>query len=138
MAKKQTRRSISIRGATYAQLRDYTESAAISMSDFVEQRIAEFFTAHPGLLTRAAQAPLPEPVKAAPRIAIARAEPLRLAPLPRKSAVLAKPVAPTAALRVSAPAAAAIRTNEGRPKPTPAQGILKARTTVEGYRGIRF
>ena len=44
MAKKQTRRSVSIRGTTYAQIRAYCERQGLSMSEFVEQRIAAFFT----------------------------------------------------------------------------------------------
>ncbi len=47
-AKKNNRRSISVRGSTYYRLRDYCEGAGFSMSDFVEQRIAEFFAALPG------------------------------------------------------------------------------------------
>ena len=41
MAKKQTRRSISVRGSTYYRLREYCDGAGASMSDFIEQRIAE-------------------------------------------------------------------------------------------------
>ena len=43
MAKKQTRRSVSIRGSTYELIRQYCEQNDISMSEFVEERIAEFF-----------------------------------------------------------------------------------------------
>lgn len=43
MAKKQTRRSVSIRGATYELIRQYCEQNGLSMSEFVEERIAEFF-----------------------------------------------------------------------------------------------
>ena len=43
MAKKQTRRSVSIRGTTYEQIRQYCERHEISMSEFVEERIASFF-----------------------------------------------------------------------------------------------
>jgi hypothetical protein len=43
MAKKQTRRSVSIRGSTYEQIRKYCERNDISMSEFVEARIASFF-----------------------------------------------------------------------------------------------
>jgi hypothetical protein len=43
MAKKQTRRSVSIRGATYEQIRKYCERNNVSMSEFVEARIALFF-----------------------------------------------------------------------------------------------
>jgi len=43
MAKKQSRRSVSIRGSTYDQIRLYCERNDISMSEFVEERIALFF-----------------------------------------------------------------------------------------------
>ena len=43
MAKKQTRRSVSIRGSTYDQIRKYCERNGLSMSTFVETQIASFF-----------------------------------------------------------------------------------------------
>ncbi len=43
MAKKQTRRSVSIRGSTYELVRQYCEQNDVSMSEFVEERIAVFF-----------------------------------------------------------------------------------------------
>lgn len=43
MAKKQTRRSVSIRGSTYEQIRKHCERNNVSMSEFVEERIALFF-----------------------------------------------------------------------------------------------
>ena len=43
MSKKQSRRSVSIRGSTYDQIRAYCERNEISMSEFVEERIAHFF-----------------------------------------------------------------------------------------------
>ena len=43
MAKKQSRRSVSIRGSTYDLIRRYCERNDISMSEFVEDRIATFF-----------------------------------------------------------------------------------------------
>lgn len=46
MAKKQTRRSVSIRGATYETLRAYCEGHSVSMSEFVEERIASFLASH--------------------------------------------------------------------------------------------
>ncbi|MCB9554823.1 MAG: hypothetical protein H6707_01885 [Deltaproteobacteria bacterium] len=45
MAKKQTRRSVSVRGTTYERVRLYCERIGISMSEFVEARVAEFFEA---------------------------------------------------------------------------------------------
>ena len=43
MAKKQTRRSVSIRGITYDKVRTYCERHNLSMSEFVEDLISQFF-----------------------------------------------------------------------------------------------
>ena len=43
MAKKQTRRSVSIRGSTYELIQQYCKQNKQSMSEFVEERIAAFF-----------------------------------------------------------------------------------------------
>ena len=43
MAKKQTRRSVSIRGNTYDRVRSYCEKRGQSMSEFVEDLIGQFF-----------------------------------------------------------------------------------------------
>jgi hypothetical protein len=43
MATKQTRRSISVRGATYETLRRYCENQNRSMSDIVEEQLARLF-----------------------------------------------------------------------------------------------
>jgi len=42
MAKKQTRRSISVSHNTYNRLRAYCETNGISMSRFVEMRVGDF------------------------------------------------------------------------------------------------
>lgn len=42
MAKKQTRRSISVSRDTYNRLRAYCETNGISMSRFVEMRVGDF------------------------------------------------------------------------------------------------
>jgi len=47
MATKQTRRSISVRGATYDTLRRYCEQHQRSMSDLVEEQLATLFTKAP-------------------------------------------------------------------------------------------
>ena len=43
MATKQTRRSISVRGATYETLRRYCENQNRSMSEIVEEQLARLF-----------------------------------------------------------------------------------------------
>ena len=66
MATKQTRRSISVRGTTYDNLRRYCEQQGISMSEVVEGEIAR-------VLSRAGSTGRPAPVPydkvVAPRIA---------------------------------------------------------------------
>jgi hypothetical protein len=52
MAKKQTRRSISVSKGTYERLRAYCETNGISMSQFVEKRVGE-------VLGRAEKQPTP-------------------------------------------------------------------------------
>jgi hypothetical protein len=42
MAKKQTRRSISVSRSTYERLRAYCETTGMSMSQFVETRVGDF------------------------------------------------------------------------------------------------
>jgi hypothetical protein len=42
MAKKQTRRSISVSRPTYERLKAYCETNGISMSQFVEKRVGDF------------------------------------------------------------------------------------------------
>lgn len=42
MAKKQTRRSISVSRTTYERLKSYCETHGISMSQFVETRVGDF------------------------------------------------------------------------------------------------
>ena len=61
MGQKQTRRSISVRGTTYDRLRDHCQKNNLAMSDFVEQRLAEFFAAK----GEPKKAKLPEPIMSA-------------------------------------------------------------------------
>lgn len=56
MAKKQTRRSVSIRGATYEKVRTYCEKHSLSMSEFVEDLIGQFFSGNGATLSAPAAA----------------------------------------------------------------------------------
>ena len=49
MAKKQTRRSISVSRNTYERLKAYCETNGISMSQFVEMRVGDFLGRSPAL-----------------------------------------------------------------------------------------
>ena len=74
MSKKQTRRSVSIRGSTYDTVRDYCERHGMSMSEFVEERIAGFFGTKGA---KEAVASTPRPVQTPPRTATRKLARLR-------------------------------------------------------------
>jgi hypothetical protein len=123
MAKKQTRRSVSIRGTTYDRIRSYCELEGISMSEFVEQRIAAFFDGSERAAAPAKAAPKPAkptaPVEAEPP---ARAEPQRAEP--SRPAEPARP----APRREAAPQREPRRSQRIAPRPAPP---AKARVVAE-------
>jgi hypothetical protein len=80
MAKKQTRRSISVSRTTYERLKAFCESNNISMSQFVETRVGDFLGQNEGTTTVDVSRP------AVPRPA---------APVPAKPVVPAAPKPPT-------------------------------------------
>ena len=67
MAKKQTRRSISVSRATYERLKAYCETHGISMSQFVETRVGDFL----GRI----EPPTSRPAVSLPRPAVQKEEP---------------------------------------------------------------
>jgi hypothetical protein len=80
MAKKQTRRSISVSRSTYERLKSFCETNGISMSQFVENRVGDFLgegvampettqvvVERPESFGRPALPPRPAPAPAAPR-----------------------------------------------------------------------
>ena len=89
MAKKQTRRSISVSRATYERLKSYCETNGMSMSQFVETRVGDF-------LGRSIRRPQEA---ASPEVAAIPSAPALAAP--------------------TAPAAQVIRPVERRPAPPP-------------------
>jgi len=80
MAKKQTRRSVSIRGATYDRIRQYCERSGTSMSEFVEGRIADFFIS--GGSAPVERPPVSLPQKVAP---VVKPKPQQLPVTPKKA-----------------------------------------------------
>lgn len=99
MAKKQTRRSISVSRTTYERLKSFCETNNISMSQLVENRVNDFLggegTSVPATTPRPAPAPsAPRPMMPAP------------APKPTSEARPVATVAPVAAAPASAPVAA--------------------------------
>jgi len=65
MAKKQTRRSISVRGTTYDALRTYCDKKGVSMSEVIEERVAALLGLAGASAPREAR-PAPVPAPAAP------------------------------------------------------------------------
>src|SRR5690242_8306806 len=59
MAKKQTRRSISVSRTTYERLKAFCEANNISMSQFVETRVGDFLGDETGTTTVTPTAPRP-------------------------------------------------------------------------------
>lgn len=114
MAKKQTRRSISVSRSTYERLKAFCETSGISMSQFVESRVGDFLgedgvssSATGGVVSAstAALAQAERPVRATPattQAARPQAAPMRPAPAP------AKPAAPRPAPMTSAAARYAV------------------------------
>jgi hypothetical protein len=86
MAKKQTRRSISVSRSTYERLKAFCETQNISMSQFVETRVGDFLSTSGDAPLAAESRPRPAP---APRPVAARPEPVRHEP--RHEPALAQP-----------------------------------------------
>lgn len=123
MAKKQTRRSISVSRSTYERLKAFCETNNISMSQLVETRVNDFLGAGevvpasmPAPMAsvmppRTMPAPAPRPVSVAPVMPaaprsyeqpVARIAPAPIAPAP----VAAAPAAPSVTVTPAAPVAA--------------------------------
>ncbi len=66
MAKRQTRRSISLSRTTYERLKTYCETNGMSMSQFIERRVGDFLGRFDGARAPAAPAGSAE-TPAAPR-----------------------------------------------------------------------
>jgi hypothetical protein len=105
MAKKQTRRSISVSRTTYERLKAFCETNNISMSQLVETRVNDFLGADevaPGALPQAPAATFRPVAPMAPR----PIAPAMTAPVARPIEPRPAPVAPTAAPAAAAPVAA--------------------------------
>ncbi|MCP4444808.1 MAG: hypothetical protein GY811_05610 [Myxococcales bacterium] len=131
MAKKQTRRSISVSRGTYERLKAYCETNQISMSQFVERRVGDY-------LGRSGAAPQPAPsAPSAPRAARPAAtpanEPVRTDAFSIATGTPAQPVAapitaPAPASRLSSinqPISQAVAAPKVAPKPLSDEPMLK-------------
>ncbi len=91
MAKKQTRRSISVSRTTYERLKSFCETSGISMSQFVETRVGDFLGGE-GTVTATMHAP-----------AQATPAPMRSMSAPPARPVQAAPIRPVAPRPAPAP-----------------------------------
>jgi hypothetical protein len=69
MAKRQTRRSISVSRNTYERLKTYCETNGMSMSQFIERRVGDFlgrFDGAPRVQTQTSAEDLPAARKLSP------------------------------------------------------------------------
>ena len=81
MAKKQTRRSISVSRGTYERLKAYCETNQISMSQFVERRVGDYLGRSGAASTQPA-APVPSaPARPEPTPAPVRTDAFEVTPL---------------------------------------------------------
>lgn len=126
MAKKQTRRSISVSRATYDRLKAFCEANGISMSQFVENRVGDALT-HDVPTTGTSGRPVPVMTASAPAPTVAVSAPPVAASAARPSEPLARP-APVSAPLTSAAARIAveppppvIKPRSEQPAPKPAE-----------------
>ena len=116
MAKKQTRRSISVSRTTYERLKAFCESNNISMSQFVETRVGDFLGSGEGSTTVDIVRPTP------PR-------PLTPAPAPAKPA--APPIKPVTETRPVAPQPVPMTSAAARYAVEPPPPVIKRREPEE-------
>ena len=128
MAKKQTRRSISVSRTTYERLKAFCESNNISMSQFVETRVGDFLGQSDGPATIVPT--MPRPAQPASGLSLAkpaaplppRTEPSGLAPTQSRPAAPAQPVPMTSAaarFAVEPPPPVIKRRSESEEQPAP-------------------
>jgi hypothetical protein len=116
MAKKQTRRSISVSRTTYERLKAFCESNNISMSQFVETRVGDFLGQQDGTPAVSPSQPEPRPtIPALPRpVPPARTE-------TRLTALQPVPMTSAAARFVVEPPPPVIKPKQEQPAPKPAE-----------------
>ncbi len=122
MAKKQTRRSISVSRTTYERLKAFCETNNISMSQFVETRVGDFLGGD-GTTTIVPsqprpQAPSPGPAPAKPAMPSAPPKSETSAPRPAAQPV---PMTSAAARFAVEPPPPVIKPKQEQPAPKPAE-----------------
>lgn len=119
MAKKQTRRSISVSRTTYERLKAFCESNNISMSQFVETRVGDFLGQNEGTTSVEISRPAPAPARPAPP-APAPAKPA-LPPKTETRPAQSVPMTSAAARFAVEPPPPVIKPKQEQPAPKPAE-----------------
>jgi len=122
MAKKQTRRSISVSRTTYERLKAFCEANNISMSQFVETRVGDF-------LNDGSAPPAPRPLAAVPSMPMTP-RPMTSAPIAPRSEP-PRPVAPPPVPMTSAAARFAVEPPPPIIKPRPERADQSAPKPAE-------
>jgi hypothetical protein len=126
MAKKQTRRSISVSRTTYERLKAFCEANNISMSQFVETRVGDFLgEGSVTVTTTVPSAPRPAPAPSAPRPQPAptgiKSESRPLQPAPVAPVAQQVPMTSAAARFAVEPPPPVIKQKQEQPAPKPAE-----------------
>lgn len=143
MAKKQTRRSISVRGSTYEQLRAWCDAHHVAMSEFIETRIAEYLHRKEDNGRTASRVPATSHMVArSSRPALRLSEPERHQAPPARSACPAPSPEVPRPVRAAPPPSPTLP-SAGRPAPTPAEKIARVYHSCDAvdasdYRAIQF
>ncbi len=117
MAKKQTRRSISVSRTTYERLKTFCETNNISMSQFVEARVGDFLGE--GAATVTMQIPAsPRPTTPAPVKPVSPATPVKSETRPSAPAI---PMTSAAARFAVEPPPPVIKPKQEQPAPKPTE-----------------
>jgi hypothetical protein len=131
MAKKQTRRSISVSRTTYERLKSFCETNNISMSQFVEARVGDFLgegaaTGTTSIVPSTPRPTMPAPVKTAMPAPVshpARNEAVAMAAAPSRPSSPAIPMTSAAARYAVEPPPPVIKRRDepSEPAPKPAE-----------------
>lgn len=129
MAKKQTRRSISVSRGTYERLKAYCETNQISMSQFVERRVGDYLGRSGAAPQPAASAPsAPAPAAQVARPAAAAAPPevrTDAFSIPQPKAPTTTPAPASRLSSINQPISQAVAAPKPAPKPASDEPMLK-------------
>ena len=124
MAKKQTRRSISVSRTTYERLKSFCETNNISMSQFVEARVGDFLGEGSAQGTTSIVPSTPRPTIPAPVRPVAAPMPAQQAAKPsepQRPSAPAIPMTSAAARYAVEPPPPVIKQKPAEPAPKPAE-----------------